>query len=80
MQYRDVLTAVGDLSKLALEIADIGFETVILSHLRRWWLFLLTSRRDVYWVRNASDTSKLRRECGGLEYNQSEGTTFKLEE
>ena len=35
---------------------------------RRWWLFFLASRREAYWVRNASVTSsKLCRECRGRE-------------
>ena len=32
-ECRDVLTAVGDLSQLALEVADVGFEVVALPHL-----------------------------------------------
>ena len=32
-ECRDVLTAVGDLGQLALEVADVRFEVVTLSHL-----------------------------------------------
>ena len=32
-ECRDVLTAVGDLSQLALEVTDVGFEVVVLHHL-----------------------------------------------
>ena len=32
-ECRDVLTVVGDLDQLALEVADVGFEIVTLSHL-----------------------------------------------
>ena len=31
-ECRDVLTAVGDLGKLVLEVADVGFETITLPH------------------------------------------------
>ena len=32
-ECRDVLTAVGDLDQLALEVTDVGFEVVALPHL-----------------------------------------------
>ena len=32
-EYKDVLTAVRDLGQLALKIADVGFEAIILPHL-----------------------------------------------
>jgi len=67
---KDVLTAIGDLGQLALEVANVRFEVAALPHLddKKMVVVPLCLSADAYWVRNASDTSpKLWRKCGGRE-------------
>ena len=52
-EFRDILAVIGDLGRLALKEAGARFEAVtqdlrlspcLILTMKRWWLFLLTSR------------------------------------
>jgi len=48
-ECRYIFTAVENLGKLALKVADIGLEAITLPHFdgEGWWWFFLASRRSV---------------------------------
>ena len=69
-ECRYVLIAIGDVGQLALKVTDVIFEAITLSHYdgKKTVVVPLNFRRDLYWMRNALETSsKLWREHGGRE-------------
>jgi len=58
-ECRDILTVMGYLVPLALEVADVRFEAIALSHFdgEKVVVFSLSLLADTYQVRNTSDTS-----------------------
>ena len=65
-ECRDVLTAVGDLGQLALEVADVRFEAITLPHLDReevMAVFLGLLEGCVLGENASKACSKLCREC-----------------
>jgi len=56
----DLFSITGDFGELAVEklTYDLRLSPCLILTGRRWWLLLLASWREAYWVRNASATSE----------------------